>query len=38
MNWQEKKLVSLLEGNDLTVSIGSMDSAPIELKFGAESK
>ena len=33
-----KKLISMLEGNDLTVSIGSMDSAPIEMKFGANTR
>jgi ribonuclease D len=33
-----KKLVSLLEGNDLTVSIGNIDSSPIEMKFGSNSR
>jgi ribonuclease D len=33
-----KKLISMLEGNDLKVSIGNTDKAPIDLEFGATLK
>lgn len=33
-----KRLIGLLEGNDLTISVGSTDKSPIEMKFNANTK